>query len=61
MDKFYYDKYCLIADHVTKLNCYLQVLKTYAEYEMGENAKIGNIYEILDLAVKEINIITKNI
>ena len=61
MIDFYYNKYCIITEHITKLNSYLHVLKTYAEYEMGDNTKIGNMYEILDLAVKEINIITKNI
>lgn len=61
MEKFYYNKICIISKHTTRLYSYLHVLKTYTEIEMADNTKIGNIYEILDLAVNEINIITKNI
>ncbi len=59
-DKIYFDKLHIIADHAEKLASYLQVLHVYAESEMTYNDKIGNIYEILGLAVKEADIIIEN-
>ncbi len=59
-DKFYFNKNCIIAEHATKLSSYLHVLYGYTQNEMGDNDKIGNIYEILDLAVKEADIIIEN-
>ena len=61
MNNFYFKKISIISEHITKLYSYLHVIKIYSEAEMADNAKIGNIYEILDLAVKEIDMITKNI
>lgn len=49
----------IISEHATKLSSYLQVLKVYAECEMSENSQIGNIYEILELSLKEIDKITE--
>ena len=57
----YFNLLQFISEHVTKLSSYLQVLHVYAENEMTFNDKIGNIYEILDLAVKEIDIITQQV
>ena len=61
MEKFYFDKLGLIGTHADKLKSYLQVLKVYAEYEMDDNEKIGNIYEILELAEIEIDNIIHNL
>ena len=58
-EKKYFEKINIISEHATKLNSYLQVLKVYAECEMSENSQIGNMYEILELAVKEIDKITE--
>ena len=58
-EKKYFEKLNIISEHATKLSSYLQVLKVYAECEMSENSQIRNIYEIVDLAVKEINKITE--
>lgn len=60
-NKSYFNHLQVISDHATKLSSYLQVLHVYAENEMTFNEKIGNIYEILDLAVKEIDIITQQV
>lgn len=49
----------IISEHATKLSSYLQVLKVYAECDMSENSQIGNIYEILELSLKEIDKITE--
>ena len=59
-NRFYFDKLHIIANHEKKLSSYLQVLHVYTENEMTYNDKIGNIYEILDLAIKEADIIIEN-
>ncbi len=59
-NRFYFDKLHIIANHAEKLSSYLQVLHVYTENEMTYNDKIGNIYEILDLAIKEADIIIEN-
>ncbi|MFQ8626395.1 MAG: hypothetical protein ACLSA2_08015 [Candidatus Gastranaerophilaceae bacterium] len=61
MEEFYLEKLRIIQNHATTLNSYLHVLKTYAEYEMTESTEVGNIYEILLLAVTEIDNIMHNV
>ena len=59
-NKSYFNQLQVISEHATKLASYLHVLQAYTENEMIDNNKIGNIFEILELAVKEIDIITEN-
>ena len=59
-NKSYFNQLQVISEHATKLASYLHVLQAYTENEMIDNNKIGNIFEVLELAVKEIDIITEN-
>lgn len=60
MNDFYYEKNCIISEHACKLNSYLHILKVYAECKMNNNREIGNILELLELAVKEADKIMEN-
>lgn len=57
----HFEQLQIISEHATKLSSYLHVLHAYTENEMIDNNKIGNIFEILDLAIKEIDIITQQV
>lgn len=51
----YFQRLCDITGNTIKLYSYLHVLKAYTENETPNSQIVGNIDEILDLAVKEID------
>ena len=51
----YYKRLCDISGNTIKLYSYLHVLKAYTENETPNSQIVGNIDEILELAVKEID------